>query len=498
MSTVNFISGQGFDLHVGVITPPTTPPPPSATTTNGGFLDFLVAIAALIMIANAHKFARQFLDHLIPGGGGGRGMGSLMSGILEGAGMEIGWSGMKQGGRMMKAAGGVATAGGIGGLAAAMKYSKESGGMLGKDDVGSMLRKTTSADGGPLGLYPPGLPGGKDTPKRLPGPRQSTSGDSNGGTSESGGSGGATASGFGMSFGPRMESGADSRASSGVGSLFDGASTRNGAATQMKPSAQGKLQEVSPKGTTGGVAKAFLGGAANRMKKDIMHKATGGKGYAPAGEGDRSAHNLLGVMGQELGGYRKHEAKNQLDREAFVPGKHLMDSADRGDGFALADVGRIGQHQAEMEEGMQWLEQGNTLKQAIQPDYDAAKSNLYQAEHETNALDVIRDKYKAQGMTNSPEYQEITSRYTAAKTRQEVAESTFKAKENQMTSAENTIIRGDQRVQSSQDAISTINWSWMPERQQNASWMVQAAQARANRPSLSGLGQALNHHSKRR
>lgn len=483
------------NLHTGVGTTTHTPPKaPIVTPTNGGFLDFLVAIAALIMMINAHKFAKQFLDYLLPGGGGGKGLGSLMSGIVEGAGMEMGWSAMKKGGQVVKTAGGMAASGGIAGLASAMKYSKDTG-LLGKDGaVGSMLNKTKSATSGALGLYPPGLPSGKDIPKLPPDPTQFTMRDPVSGTD------GSSGGGFGMSFGPSASSGSSSASPSGA--LFDGGSMRNGAATQIRPSAKSKLNDLKQeheKGTVSGAMKAGFGGALNRIKSDAKHKATGKRGYAGVGMDEygnqnRSANNILGVASQEFGGHREDQ---QLARDAFVPGKHLMDEADQGDLFALTDVAKIGQHQADMEQGMQWLEQGQSFHQKLMPEYESAQKEVEASASDVDTYGIMKSAYEAKGMTATPEYQEIESRYTAAVTRKQAAESILAPLSSQKEQAETLMRRGDDRVRDSQDAISKINWSWKPEKKQNSARLIQKAQARGNRPSLSGLGQAPNHHSKR-
>jgi hypothetical protein len=515
--------------HTGATTSSgsTTTPAPAPTTaapatSNGGFLDFIVAIAALVMMLNAHKFIKELLDHLFPGGGKGRGPGAIMSGLMEGVGMEAGMMAFKKGTGAMKAGAGVMAAGGIGGLASAMKYAKDAGGLIGKDGlVGGMFnRATKSAGGNQLGLYPPGLPSGPDTADPTgftmndpdsgggmsfgPGTPSEESGTATGGGTGGMGSTSAGVGGIGV-VGSVSRAGTSGTGASTSGGLFDGASKRNGAATQLRPSAQSKLSELSnakQKGTVGGMAAAFVGGAASRAWGDIKHKAAGGKGYAGTGQNadgkpNAGARNILGVAAQEFGGMKNHGAENQVNRDAFVPNKHLMKAADSNDPMAAEDMGRIGTHQSQMEEGAKWMEQGYALQRAIQPDYEAAQTNYDSVSHEVAALDIAKRGYEAQGLTNTPEYQAVAEQHEMAFNRQGAAKITLDNRQKQWDSATNMVHSGDRRMHQSQDAISKINWSWTPEQQRSAPRMMKAAQARAQRKTLSDLGQPPNRQSKR-
>ena len=73
---------NSINLHTGLNTTSSSSTPPASSpaapaTSNGGFLDFIVAIVALVMMLNAHKFTKELLDHLFPGGGKGHGPGAM-------------------------------------------------------------------------------------------------------------------------------------------------------------------------------------------------------------------------------------------------------------------------------------------------------------------------------------------------------------------------------------------------------------------------------------
>lgn len=473
----------------------TAPAPTTPNVSNGGFLDFMIAVFAMILVLQAHKLTRSFLDHLFPGGGG-HGPGSLMSGLMEGVGMSAGSAIFNKGKGLVKTGAGMGGAATVGGLAAAHKYMKENGGAFGKDGILGGIKKMVTPD-----LKQLNAPGVKALPPdqgtRMNGPNGFTMGDAPGGAGASSAGATGTSSGTGtgsMSFGPSM--GSASTSSSSTSGLFDPQSNRNGAHTQLRPSAQGKMDELSKlakRDVKGGVFGAFAKGAGDRFKVDAKHKLMGGKGKYAGG-----ANSVLGVAGQEFSGKSADErAENQIMRDTYLPGKDLMAAADKNDPMALSDLAQIGQHQSEMEEGMQWIDQGQTMQQAIQPQYDQAEAEFDAASQERDGLSIMMNGYIANGQENTPEFAQIQEKYQVADQRFTGAQKQFKLRETQMGDAQNMVSRGEQRVVSSQNAIGKINMGWYPENMRNAPRFVQAAQARANRKTLSDLGQAPSSGAKR-
>lgn len=198
---------------------------------------------------------------------------------------------------------------------------------------------------------------------------------------------------------------------------------------------------------------------------------------------------MLGLMGQEFGDKDGGNSEQQMIHDSYVPGKALVEAADKNDPMALADLGRIGQHQVEMDDGVGWMEQGQTLRLALESDYDHAKAQYDTVSQEVDGFGMMLAGYHANGQMNTPEYQQIASQYQVAQERQKAAKEQFGLRETQMNNAQDMIQRGEQRVISSQNKISKTNMGWYPENLQSAPRMVQAAQARANRKGLSDLGQ---------
>lgn len=468
----------------------TTKQPAKPTTpnlSNGGFLDFLIAVFAMILVLQSHKLIRSFLDHLFPGGGG-HGPGALLSGLMEGIGMSTGAAIFDKGKNLTKTGVGMGGAATVGGLAAAHKYMKENGGAFGKDGILGGIKKMVKPD--LKQLNPPdikALP--PDQGARMNGPQGFTMRDSADpgvgpdGMGDMFGSSGAGSSGSSMSFGPNMTP--SSSPSSHASGLFDPQSNRNGAHTQLRPSAQGKMDELSklnPKKSLTGLVNAFGDGAATRFAADLDHKLSGNKNYAGG------AKSLYGVAKQEFGKQGDQAAEAQMIRDTYLPGKDLMAAADKNDPMALSDLSRIGQHQSDMEEGMRWMDQGQTLQQSLQPDYDQAKAEFDAASHERDGFGLMLDGYQANGQVNTPEFKQIQGRYQVVDQRYTVAQEQLKLRQKQMDNASQMIHRGEQRMFSSQNAIGKINMGWYPENARSAPRMIQAAQARANRVTLSDLG----------
>ncbi|MCF8567038.1 hypothetical protein LLE49_20155 [Alicyclobacillus tolerans] len=471
----------------------TTPTPTTPNISNGGFLDFLITVIAMILVLQSHKIVKSFLDHLFPGGGG-HGPGALVSGLMEGAGMAVGKSLFRGGKGMVKTGVGMTGAAAMGGLAAAHKYAKENGSVFGSEGgiLGGMKQRITPDL---KALNPPdiqALP--PDQGPRMDGPKGFTMGGGAApgtGTESNAGMSGSSSTGMGstssMSFGPGMNSTGTSGTSSGTSGLFDAQSLRHGAHTQLRPSAQSKVEELgklNASKTPGGLVGAFAQGAKERFTADAKHKLTGQKGYAGG------AHSWLGVAAQEFGGQREQDAEHQMIRDSYLPSKQLMDAAEKSDPLALSDLGQVGQHQGLMEEGLQWIEQGQTLQRALQPEYVRAKVEYDQSHQEVEGLGMILDGYRANGQTNTPAFQQVQSQYDVALGRHQSAEEQFGIRKSQMTQAQNRTARGEQRVVTSQNAIAKINMGWYAERERRSPRMVQVAQARAQRKGLSDLGQA--------
>lgn len=466
----------------------TTPKTTTPNISNGGFLDFLIAVVAMILVLQAHKLAKSFLDHLFPGGGGGHGPGALVSGLMEGAGIAVGESIFKGGKGLAKTGASMGGSAAVGGLAAAHKHVKASGGnVFGKDGILGGIKKASSQK-----ALPP------DQGIRMDGPKGFTMGASTGAgtqTTMSGGSStGQTGSGASwMSFGPKVNHDGKHRSASG---LFDSQSFQNGAHTQLRPSAQSKLDELSKfsnsKPTVGGILNAFGQGAQERFKADALHKASGKKGYAGG------TKSLLGVATQEFGQQKDQAIESQAIRDSYVPSKQLLDAAGQQDPLALSDLGQIGHHQSQMDEGVQWIEQGQTLQQALQPEYDQSMADYDQTSQEVDGLGLMLDGYRANGQTNTPEFQKSEANYEAAKVRRQSAEEKFGLRQSQMKQAQSMVDRGEQRVIASQNAISKINMGWYSQSLRNSPRMVQVAQTRANRKGLSDLGQVPSARKGRR
>jgi len=472
------VSTNPLSIHTAVTSGSSTTTTSSSTSqtpatapnvSNGGFLDFLIAVFAMILVLQSHKLTKTFLDHLFPGGGGGKGPGALMSGLLEGVGMSAGKSIFKGGKNLAKTGAGMTGAAAVGGLAAAHKHAKEKGGVFGKEGILGAMKKRIPE----LKALPP------DGGARMGGPQGFTMGSS--GTKANG------AGAYSMSFGPGSGTTPSFSNTSHPSGMFDSQSQRSGAHTQLRPSAQNKLDELSKLSKTpmeGGIFGAFAKGAKERFTSDAKHKLTGQRGKYAGG-----ANSMLGLMGQEFGDKDGGNFEQQMIHDSYVPGKALVEAADKNDPMALADLGRIGQHQVEMDEGVGWMEQGQTLRQALESDYDHAKAQHDTASQDVDGFGMMLAGYHANGQLNTPEYQQIASQYQVAQERQKAAKEQFGLRETQMNNAQDMIQRGEQRVISSQNKISKINMGWYPENLQSAPRMVQAAQARANRKGLSDLGQ---------
>ena len=448
-------------------------------TTAGGFLDFLIAITTLVLILQAHKLAKHFLDQLFPGGGGS-GPGALISGLMEGIGMTAGSKALG----LTKKGLGMAASGGMGGLASALRNAKNAD-LFGNDSVKGMGGAFKSPRRSPSVLGDDErLPASE--PMALPGPEGSNDFGSGGPTASdegnTGSSSGTATDGTSSFSMPRHSSTSSSGANVGDG-LFDATSKQGGAYLKLRPSARNKIEELAQL-PANSEDKAFAIGAGQAIKGHVNHALE---------KGNLRGSGIGGIMNngnKTLGQYKDATERDQMVRDSYVPTQNLLKAARKNDPMAMSDLERIGGHQQEMEDGMTWMERGQTLQQSIQPEYDQAQKEYDDASQEVDGIGFMMDQYRSQGATNAPEYKGMEASYQRAVERQSTAKTTLDTKQEQMNRAKNMTQRGERRVISAQNSISQINMGWYPENKRSSARMVQAAQDRANRVTLSDLGQS--------
>lgn len=452
--------------------------PNQGAATNGGFLDFIVAIGAMFMMLQSHKLTRSFLDAIWPnppGGGRVSGPGGVMKGMMAGIGMTMSRKLINGGINAAKTGVGVAATGGVGGLAGGMKYAKSSdllGGFLGSGGKGS----------GGLGNLWQGLGGGKP-----PG-------------GSGGGEGGATPllegskqslSGLGEFVGFAREAETAAAAGFAAESLFDSGSTSSGTALALKPSSATKLglknggnSAHEQKKSLGGLLGAIGTGAAEGIGRNALHKMTGNRGFvASDGSGSR---NLLGHTIAEFGTVADQTAAQEVSRNSFLPSTELVNAATTNP-LAKQDMQKIGQYQHEIDAGQNQLEQAVALQETIRPQYESAFADYQSAENDLNGLEIFKTGYESNGMTNTPEYQQVVANHQVAIERYQAAKTNYETQRGQMERSENMIRTGEARKNTAMNNISKINQNWMPGYKQKNKRFIEAAQAHANRPTLSDL-----------
>ncbi|SFU95241.1 hypothetical protein [Alicyclobacillus macrosporangiidus] len=464
--------------------------------TTGPFLDFLVAVVALVLMLQSHRLIRSFLDHLIPYGGGGRsGPGALLSGLMEGIGIGMGEKFLGAGVNAMKATAGLAASAGIAGLAGARAFLKQA-------SLKKHLPKITGRDDSAVKSSSPGnvfesLTGGNDAALGLPSPEAEawtmfdpftsqthrgpgiarvlnttgTAGTTGASTTEAGAAGseprkGRNTTGFGSSDAP----------------LFDHASRVHGAHTRLMPSSMEKLAALEQRPTYRNAANAFLGEARRRLKQDLHHKATSfhlghrSSGYA-------GAHNILGVAMQEFG---DRSAESKLYHDSTLPSVELLRAAAEGgpNSDAAEDLTRIGQYQSELEQGMRWMMEGDEQQQRLSPSYESAKAAYEFAEDEVNVAAARLDEARQAKHEGTPMFAQLQAEYEHAIRRRDEAKDRYLPLKAQMERARNLSQRGEKRVVDAQNSISRINWKYYKNPSQS---MMQQARVRANRVGLSDL-----------
>ncbi|WP_206922848.1 hypothetical protein [Alicyclobacillus suci] len=451
--------------------------------TSSNFIDLLVAVFAMILMLISHKLIKSFLDHIFPGGHG-HGPGALLSGMMEGLGMAAGRKLFDGGISLAKTGASLTSAAGIAGVASALSHMRNKK-AFGEDGLLSGVTKATSAVSAsePNGLYPGSLPTEENETTTFFPPTGFTMSDTEPSGFETGKSNSS------MSFGaPLGESDAGFSATQRPGaasqSVYDSQSTLYGAKTQLRPSAQSRMEELSGL-RNAGVGEAFLNGAKGRLKSDAMHLLSGERGKFSGG-----VNSIFAVARQEFG----KNGDNKMVRDSYLPSIELLNAARNGDQFAMSDMAQIGKYQNDMDQGLQWYEQGLALANAIQPDYDSAQAELDNASQELDGISVIKHQFESSGDTSSPMYQSISTQYEHAIQRKETASAIFSSRAQQMKSANDMIERGEKRMLNAQNNISKINMGWYSPNQQSSGRILQAAQARAKRITLSDLGQSPAGH----
>ncbi|WP_067936958.1 hypothetical protein [Alicyclobacillus kakegawensis] len=503
--------------------------------TTGPFVDFLVALAALVLMLMTHKFIRSFLDHLIPFGSGPHGPGSLISGLMEGIGIGMGEKFLDAGKTAAKVTGGMGAAAGIAGLAGARKYLKENG--L-KKSLPALKKPDPPNGGGGGGVAGSNRtsgqwPGAKKAPfGLLPSPKEQGwtmtdpfTGEVYQGPGVNGFShsplDGESASAFGLGgdtstagdqadrakmgdtpFGMAGMSGTSSTSStssetgmasktgiSGSNSsakktgasgapLFDPASRANGAYTRMMPSSKEKLARLEGRPSYQNAMHAFFGEAGRRLGQDMRHKALGGRrgGYA-------GANNLLGVAMQEFG---EGSAQAKIQHDMNLPSIELLKAAEIGgpESEAAQDLARIGQYQQGIEQGLQWISMGEQMQEKISPMYESAKEAYENAENEVSARAVELDLLRHANQEGTPQFVQHEAAYREAMARRDATKEQYQSIQAQMERAKNLSQRGEKRIIDSQNAIGKINWKYYKTPSQS---MVRQAQMYANRVGLDDL-----------
>jgi hypothetical protein len=504
--------------------------------TTGPFVDFLVALAALVLMLMTHKFIRSFLDHLIPFGSGPHGPGSLISGLMEGIGIGMGEKFLDAGKTAAKVTGGMGAAAGIAGLAGARKYLKENGlkkslpalkkpdpsgevgaGVAGPNRVSGQKLGTKKA---PFGFLPspkeqgwtmtdpftrevyqgPGIQGFSQAPLDeesaaafgLGDDTQSTTGDQAdrakmgtigdtpfgiaGMYGASSTSSTSTSGEMGMAGQTGISDKNSSAKSASRSPLFDPASRTHGAYTRMMPSSKDKLAKLEGRPSYQSAMKAFFGEAGRRLKQDAHHKATGWRhgGYA-------GANNLLGVAMQEFGGAG---AEGKLRHDTTLPSKELLRAAAEGVPEAVDDLTRIGQYQVAMEQGLQWMMNGEEWQQKLAPLHETARTEYEAAENDVSVRAIELDVLRHANQEGTPEFVRREAAYREAVARRDAAKERYESIQAQMDRAKNLSQRGEKRVIDSQNAIGKINWKYYKSPSQS---MVRQAQMYANRVGLDDL-----------
>lgn len=456
----------------------------TGNTTNGGFLDFIVAITCLICMLMTHKFIRHFLDMLIPAGGRG---GMFGSALMEGMGLTVGSKIASGGMKAAKSIGGLTGAAGIAGLASALKKPVDMNAMkqsLKKPLAGGVA--TGGAKGGALGLYPGGIGTSPDPLSLGDGAMKYGDGftmhdpgmdDNSGGGIPGGGAGtGSTdaSSGFSSaSAGSSMFSGASGNATGNTRAVFDKGSKASGAFTKLSPGAGGALDR-------------FMSGAGNRLKSDVKHKLRNGDGSF-RGSYAGGADNLLGVAMQELKGVRQHNAGSTVSHDTMVPSKEITKAAGNHDSFAEIQMQNIGRHQADMLQGYEWMEQGQQLMDATEPQFEEVGMELEALDNDFDKSSSMVTAMEFAGLSESTAYQEAQQNQAAIETQRQEVKHRYERLQAQMESGQRMYQRGEKRVINAQNNIGKINYGFYGDRKRNSKYMIDAAAKAAGRKSLSDL-----------
>ena len=453
--------------------------------TNGGFLDFIIAITCLICMLMTHKFIRHFLDMLVPAGGRG---GMFGSALMEGMGLAVG--GKLAGGAMnmtkkaAKTVGGLSGAAGLAGLASAFKKPVDM----------SALKKPINVpgggagvDGGMAGLNPAGI-GASDSPLGL-GDGSVSYGD------------GFTMQGLGMgdSLGSEIPGANDGTGSMGASSGFSSAaasssmfagtsgnatSNKTGAVFDKGSKASGAFTKLSP-GASGALGR-FAQGAGNRLKSDIKHKLHNGDGRF-RGNYAGGADNLLGVAMQEFEGVKQHNAQGAINHDTMFPSKEIKKAESNGDPFAAMQMQNIGQNQADMMQGYDWMKQGQQLMDVTEPQLEGVGTELEALDNDFDRGGSMITAMEMAGLSESTAYQEAQQNQAAIETQRQEVKHRFERLQAQMDSGQRMYQRGEKRVINAQNNIGKINYGFYGDRKRNSKYMIDAAAKAAGRKSLSDL-----------
>jgi len=449
----------------------------SGPTTNGGLVDFIVAIVCMIVLLQAHKLLREFLDKIVPGGG--RGPSALFSGIAEGMGLAAGMSLFRGGTKVLGSAATLGASAGVAGLAGAFAHPKGAGSIL--SDLWSHMKPRRSQPFEEPSPMPeaPGLPEGED-PLRL------TGGAAGFTTSD-----GLRGPGLGERYDASEPSGAPEQKRArdeAVNTAFDVTSQHHGAYTRMMPSAEHKATSVAKsKSRLHAAGLAFQ----NQLSADVR---------AWGVEGKRPKVTLASLVRAGERGYREQQDAHLTDRllrDAHRPSEALQQAAQTGDPIAMAHLRTVGVWQSHLAEGLLWMDQGEKAAALSEPSYQDAKARLDAAEANVESAGIAVSGYTAAGDTSSRGALAAKAKYEQAVEQREHVKSEYAAREQQRQAAEQLRSRGEQRVLQSQNEISKINYAWYPE-QQNTKRLRELAIARAGRTSLSDLSEPVSKRGAKR